>query len=147
VRLIGYLPIFFVALNAHAGVYKWVDAEGRVHYSDKKQVATKSTSIKVQPSPTMEELSQGQQRLDKLKASEKMNKLRKEEQQKKDIETQAKLEKKKKDCLKLLDEIEHSKHAPAVYIKNEASEKVYVDDTVRNQHVDEAQSIYDENCR
>ena len=45
-RLIGYLTFLFVALNAQAEVYKRVDSEGKVHYSDKPSSA-KSEKLKV----------------------------------------------------------------------------------------------------
>jgi vacuolar-type H+-ATPase subunit I/STV1 len=144
---LGYVILFLATFNAYAGVYKWVDAEGKVHYSDKRQAATSSTTVKMPSSPTQEELSQAQQRRDRLKQLEEMHRLKKEEQLKKDVEAQVKIEDKKKRCLKLLDEIEHAKYARAVYFKNALGEKVYVNDTTRNQHVGAAQSVYDQNCR
>ena len=146
-RFLGCVLLFLVAFAVHAGIYKWVDVDGKVHYSDKKEAATKQVTIKTQTSPQQEELSQSQQRYDKLIQSEKMHKLKKEEQLKKDAEAQTKLEDKKKRCLKLLDEIEHTKYARAVYYKSGDDKKVYVDDTTRDQHINKAQNIYDEHCR
>lgn len=37
-----------LALPAHAGVYKWTDAQGRIHYSDAPPAAAKTTQIKLQ---------------------------------------------------------------------------------------------------
>lgn len=37
-----------LALPAHAGVYKWTDAQGRIHYSDAPPPAAKTTQIKLQ---------------------------------------------------------------------------------------------------
>ena len=34
----SFLPLMIIA-NAHAGVYKWTDAEGNVHFSDKPPAA------------------------------------------------------------------------------------------------------------
>ena len=139
--------MLWVTFTAYAGIYKWVDTEGKVHYSDIKEASIKPTTIKTQPSPKQEELSQAQLRYEKLKQSEEMNTAKKEEQQKKDAEAQVKLEDKKKRCLKLLDEIEHAKYAKSVYYENGDGERVYVDDAIRSKYLDTAQSTYDENCR
>ena len=146
-RFLICLLILLLPATALPAIYKWVDAEGNVHYSDKKEATTKQTAIKTQPGPREEELSQAQQRYEKLKQSENSNKAKKEEQMKKDAEAQTKLEDKKKRCLKLLDEIEHAKYARSVYYKNGGGERVYVDDATRNKYLDRAQSTYDENCR
>lgn len=36
------LTSFFMASNGHAQVYKWVDANGQTHYSEKKEDAGKA---------------------------------------------------------------------------------------------------------
>jgi glutaredoxin len=37
-----------LAAPAHAGVYKWTDAQGRVHYGDAPPAAAKSTPLRLQ---------------------------------------------------------------------------------------------------
>jgi glutaredoxin len=44
-------PILFaliLALPASAGVYKWTDAQGRIHYSDSPPAAARTTQLKLQ---------------------------------------------------------------------------------------------------
>ena len=41
------LAVLF-ALPASAGVYKWTDAQGRIHYSDSPPAAARTTQIKLQ---------------------------------------------------------------------------------------------------
>jgi len=45
-----YLILFavFFALPAFAGVYKWTDAQGRIHYSDSPPPAAKTTQLRLQ---------------------------------------------------------------------------------------------------
>jgi len=38
----------FLAFPAFAGVYKWTDAQGRIHYSDAPPAAARTTQLKLQ---------------------------------------------------------------------------------------------------
>ena len=38
----------FLAFPASAGVYKWTDAQGRIHYSDAPPAAAKTTQLRLQ---------------------------------------------------------------------------------------------------
>lgn len=146
-RILMGLMILFLPVTALSAIYKWVDADGKVHYSDKKQTAAKPTAIKTQPGLSQEEMDQAQQRHQKLKQAEESAKMKQEAQRKKETEDQAKMAEKKKECLRLIDEIEHVKYAPAVYYKDKNGERVYVDDATRDQYLNKTQSAYDEHCR
>ena len=45
-----FLPLILVlaAMPVHAQLYKWTDADGKVHYSDRPQDGVKSKEIAVQ---------------------------------------------------------------------------------------------------
>jgi hypothetical protein len=45
--------LLLFGLDVNAQIYKWVDAKGQTHYSEKKDVAgpTKAAEIKIQPAP------------------------------------------------------------------------------------------------
>lgn len=42
------LLALLLALPASAGVYKWTDAQGRIHYSDSPPAAARTTQLKLQ---------------------------------------------------------------------------------------------------
>lgn len=42
------LLALFLVFPAFAGVYKWTDAQGRIHYSDAPPVAAKTTQLRLQ---------------------------------------------------------------------------------------------------
>jgi glutaredoxin len=42
------LLVLFLALPASAGVYKWTDAQGRIHYSDAPPAAAQTTQLRLQ---------------------------------------------------------------------------------------------------
>jgi hypothetical protein len=41
------LTLLFVPSTSHAGVYKWVDANGQTHYSEKKEDADKAKALEL----------------------------------------------------------------------------------------------------
>lgn len=47
------LTLLFVSSTSHAEIYKWVDASGRTHYSERKQDSggAKAVELKVEPRP------------------------------------------------------------------------------------------------
>jgi len=52
------LLALFLALPASAGVYKWTDAQGRIHYSDSPPAAAKTSQLKLQSFSGPAEVSQ-----------------------------------------------------------------------------------------
>lgn len=47
-RILCLVAAMVLALPGHAGVYKWTDAQGRVHYGDAPPAAAKPTRLKLQ---------------------------------------------------------------------------------------------------
>ncbi|MDD2699765.1 MAG: DUF4124 domain-containing protein [Sideroxydans sp.] len=45
------MSLMMVAIPAHCGVYKWVDEEGRAHYSEQPPKQGKHTQLHVKPAP------------------------------------------------------------------------------------------------
>jgi hypothetical protein len=48
-RIFLFLFLVLPALSAQAQLYKWTDADGRVHYSDRVQHGVNATEIKARP--------------------------------------------------------------------------------------------------
>jgi hypothetical protein len=66
------------ALPASADVYKWVDGDGSIHYSDRKPQNTESRLIKTtkaSPSPNANETGSLSQQIDALDEKEEIKKL------------------------------------------------------------------------
>ena len=49
--ILGGIMLIALAAAAEAKVYKWVDAEGRVHYSSRAPAQTQATEVRVAPAP------------------------------------------------------------------------------------------------
>ena len=45
------LAFLFASSDSQAGIYKWVDANGQTHYSEKKKDADKAVELKVKSEP------------------------------------------------------------------------------------------------
>jgi pyruvate/2-oxoglutarate dehydrogenase complex dihydrolipoamide acyltransferase (E2) component len=63
------LALLVVLLFVAGAVYKWVDKEGKVHYSDKPPPGQESQAVAVPPGPTAEQQAQAAARLQALKDS------------------------------------------------------------------------------
>jgi hypothetical protein len=78
-----FLALLFFSSTAHAQIYKWVDENGRTHYSEKKEDAGKSSpeAVKVNAQPTSTQSSKAytdywkeQGRLNRQRQIEEQNK-------------------------------------------------------------------------
>lgn len=140
--------IVFMVFNVsvHAEIYKWVDADGKVHYSDKKLTKFNATQLKSAPKVSQDDISLAREktnRINKQFDDIKKTKLREEERQK---VNDAKLADKKKKCLDVMDKLDHIKHTPRLYYKDESGQKIYYDENLRKQVNQRYQQSYDENC-
>lgn len=50
VLLAGSLSLGLIAPASHAEIYKWVDANGRTHFSERKDDAGKAQAVEIKPS-------------------------------------------------------------------------------------------------
>lgn len=137
--------------TAIAGIYKWVDAQGQVHYSDKKTTQTNATTsvteLKQAPKLSQEDYARSQEKLGDLKQQLEQFKKEKMQKQEKENLALAKQAAQKKKCLEVSNELEHIKYARGVYYKDANNNKVYADDTKRQQVINRYQKHYDENCK
>ena len=138
--------LLFWSTYAISAIYKWIDADGRVHYSDKKISQAAAKELKPAAKANQEEISQAQEKTNRLKEqfdNAKKVKLVEEQKQKED---EAKMAEKKRKCLNVLDDLEHIKSTPRIYYKDDKGEKVFYDDKSRKEVNERYQQAYDENC-
>lgn len=147
--MIRFLPIFLMIWHSAAvcGVYKWIDANGKVHYSDRKIAQTNANELKLAPSASDEEIAQSQKKLDDLK--QQLEKSKKESTQNQENQKVEALNaaKQKKKCLDVSNEIEHIKYSRGVYYKDANHNKIYIDEQKRQEVTNRYQKYYNENCR
>ena len=61
IRTLTIFVVFFIALSVQAKVYKWIDKDGKVHYSD-KPVDGKGQPIKIEKQPSAKQVSEAKKR-------------------------------------------------------------------------------------
>ncbi|MES9969096.1 MAG: DUF4124 domain-containing protein [Candidatus Thiodiazotropha sp.] len=123
-----------VTLQLHAGVYKWVDDKGRVHFSD-RPVDGQSTQINIrqksvdEASPGPEDRKSKMQRMLDVYQEERAE--RKEAKQKQ----QAERKQRKQNCVRAKDRYNSHLRASGIYDLNKDGERQYLSETQRARHM------------
>lgn len=80
------LILLLLTLNAHAGVYKWTDAQGRVHYSDTPPPRQEAQRVQTGRTNEAEAAAARRSLADKLSESELRRKKAQEDEDKRKAE-------------------------------------------------------------
>lgn len=148
------LAVMLLPAMAVADLYKWTDAEGRVHFTDKKPesaarvetlkapraLAPGGAAVDVQSSPSGGSQLERQRRMADILAQERER--REAEASKKEKEAAVRKQK----CLELQDyrrNVERSR----VYDINDKGERTYMDDKAHAAHMRELDENIARNCR
>ncbi|MBI5891412.1 MAG: DUF4124 domain-containing protein [Nitrosomonadales bacterium] len=139
-----------VSLNARAGVHKWVDPDGTVHYSDTRpqnndietqavrNVAGKDLA-EAPAASSPKSLAEREAEMKKAR-QEKMEAAEKQQQQ--DAQVQAK----KSNCAAARENERTLEQSPRIVTYDEKGEKTYMEDSTRAQKLEEARRIIRESC-
>lgn len=119
---------------AQAEIYKWVDDNGQVHYSekapDKKRPSREIHLPKHTPQATPVSPAQRRQKRDNLlRAFDEERNLRKEARAKKEHDEA----RNRQNCMRARDRLKNYERATVLYDLNEKGERVYYSDAQRNQ--------------
>jgi len=119
--------------SASAQVYRWVDENGRVHYSD-KPVGDKATTVDIKTGPTPAPVNR--KGLDRKARTEKYLRARKHERD--EIDRQQKEKKRlkaerKRKCAAAKKEYKRQVTALALYYKNKDGTRTYLEDEERQK--------------
>ncbi len=148
-KYIWTLALFFLNLTmAQAEIYKWVDDNGQVHYSEKapdnKQQS--ATEIRIRPhtpqTPLISPEQRRQQRDNLLRAFDEERQLRKDAEAKKQQDEA----RRRKNCLRARDKFKNYERASALYDLDEQGERVYLSDAQRRRAVDNIKKQIEKWC-
>jgi hypothetical protein len=147
----SYFTIFtllLVCFNAHAGLNKWVDADGKVHYSDSPppDVTTQSVRNISGKEQADAPVSYSPKSVAEREAEYKKAKQEKEEASKKKIEQEANAEAKKQSCAAARENLRVLESGIRVSTQDENGERTYLDDSAREQRIEEANKAISSNC-
>jgi len=144
-ELLATLILWLVFASATAEIYKWVDAEGKVHYGDRPPAqGTHADTLAMPPAPDrdaelVERAFMRRRLLDAFEAE------RREEQQ---IEADAKTAQRKLEirCARLEQQLARFERANVVYTEDANGERIYMDDDERHETLSGARDWFVKHC-
>ncbi|MFT5396033.1 MAG: hypothetical protein ACI85N_001222 [Gammaproteobacteria bacterium] len=145
-NITGLLVLFFVASgSSYAAMYKWVDADGEVHYGQHSPVDVEDVKIiKGPPSVDIEKaskiLDEQNKGLDKLREE----RIKKAEEEKKEEE---KLALEKENCKKSQARLKSYTARPTVQLVQEDGSRVRATEEQRQEEIRKSQEMVKEWCK
>jgi hypothetical protein len=141
--------LLFTSMNALAALNKWVDAEGKVHYSDSAPADVTVQKLKV-PSPAGSESNVGgvpaQKTLAEREADWKKSQKTKEEASTKEAKEQEAIKIKQKNCESARSNLAAYENSPRMASFSASGEKTIFDESARQQKIEEARKTVSEYC-
>lgn len=143
--------LLLISLHSHAGINKWVDAEGKVHYSDKPPADIKSTTVKsaaalegnnIKPASGVSAPKTLAEREAEWKKSQKA----KDEAAQKEAKVQEAASIKQKNCDSARSNLTTLENSPALVTYNSKGKRTIVDDDTRKQRTEEARQAVNSYC-
>ncbi|MCG7925274.1 MAG: DUF4124 domain-containing protein [Candidatus Thiodiazotropha taylori] len=144
-RVMLFSAIFSQSLCA--GVYKWTDEHGRVHFSD-RPVSESSTEVKIKQTPSSGSSAESpQQRQQKMRKM--LDAFEEERSEKKEAKQKAKQEreKRKKKCIYAKDRYNSHIRASGIYNYKKDGQKSYLSDAERKSHMQRLKADVDRWCK
>lgn len=145
------LAIFLLlcGFNTHAALNKWVDAEGKVHYSDTPPVDTKVKKLRSSSAP--DPVTSTNDVAAPKSLAEREAEWKKSQQSKAEAEQKAAQKKEQelaqqKNCEAARSNLATLENSPALVTYNAQGERTYLDDTARAQRIEEARQAIKNNC-
>lgn len=138
----------FFSLNAQAGLNKWVDAQGNVHYSD-----APPQNVKTQNVPNIAGKGQAaapatysSKSYVEREAELKKSKQEKTEANEKKAQQEAQAEEKKRNCAAAQQNLRVLEEGTRIATYDANGEKTYLDDAAREQRLIDTRKAVSNNC-
>jgi len=147
-RYFTIITLALITFNVHAELNKWVDADGKVHYSDTPppEVTTQSVRNIAGKGSTEAPASYSPKSLAEREAEMKKSKQSKEEDSKKKAEENAQADAKRRNCEAARQNARSIEEGGRIYSYDEKGERKYLDDSARAQRLEEANKAISANC-
>ena len=146
-----FLLVTLLAGGAQAEIYKWVDANGNVHYSDSPPPGDSAQQVQLAPQPSEESLQQGREenarRLRYQQRESAARKETKETQQKEQQQSEKQAAKLQSQCKEARQQLKILNMQRPVYRKNEAGEREYVNAETRADEQAQLMAAIAEHCQ
>lgn len=142
------IALSLLGLNAHAALNKWVDAEGKVHYSDSPPPDVKAQTVRPLSGKGQAEApaSYSSKSYTEREAELKKSSLEKEETSKKKAQQDAAAEARKRNCAAARQHARSLEEGTRVFNYDANGERAYLDDDARAQRLEEARKTISADC-
>jgi hypothetical protein len=142
------ITLALISLNAHAGLNKWVDAEGKVHYSDTPPPEVTTQTVRNISGKGQENApaSYSPKSYAEREAEMKKSKQAKEEALQKKAQEDAMAETKKRNCEAAHHNAKSIEDGMRIVTYDADGKQVYLDDSARAQRLEEARKAMKDNC-
>lgn len=135
-----------LASQAQADLYKWTDAQGKVHYTDQPPTVNAQT-VKRSAAGQAETTTQAKQSLD---AKDQAYQKRREEEDKARAKAEKEAEEKRiraENCARARANLETLENKPRVYTTNAAGQRSYMDDGARANALANSRKAVSDFCK
>jgi len=145
------VALVFVSPFANPEIYRWVDQEGNVHYSDCPPEPTCDTEvIEDQPGPTKEEIAEAQARIDEIvEEAEQMRIARERLERTREIKRAQALRiaaQRRQDCLIAKRNLFALRENRAIFELDEQARPVYLSGEERESEIEKMLKLIKQNC-
>jgi hypothetical protein len=145
---ISIIALAIFSLNAYAGLSKWVDAEGKVHYSDTPPPEVETQSVRNISSKGHADAPAAftPKSLAEREAAIKKSKQAKEDDSQKKAEQENIAEAKRRNCEAARQNKKTIEDGVRITTYDEKGERTVMDDSARAQQLEEANKAISANC-
>ncbi len=142
--------MLLLSLNSYAALNKWVDSEGKIHYSDEPPPANvKSEALRTgpeTPSPAAASSPAAPKTIFEQEADLKKAKKAKDEAAQKAAKQEEAAKAKQQNCENARNQLNTLQNSPRIATYSDTGERSYMDDATRQQRIDDAQKAVSQYC-
>lgn len=141
--------MLLTSISTHAALNKWVDADGKIHYSDSVPADVKVKKLRSFTAPDASAPASGvpaQKSLAEREADWKKSQNSKDEAEKKAALEKENASIKQKNCEGARGNLAAYENSPRMVQYDAKGERTYLDDTARAQKIDEARKAVSTYC-
>jgi hypothetical protein len=145
---IALILLSLLSLSAHAGMHKWVDADGKVHYSDTPPPDTKAESVRNMSGKGQQAAPVDYSSKSYAEREAELRKSRQEKQEagEKSAREKAQKEDRTRNCSVARENLRALEDGARLVTYDENGERRFLDDDAREQRLNDAQSAVKANC-
>ena len=133
-----------------AGIYKWVDEDGKIHFGDSPPAEQGAEAVKTAPGPNAEDVQRSREKLDSLLKQQKSSaskRAREEKEQRKEQQA-SKREKEIRGqrCLTAQKNLQNLRWADGVYRVDEKGDRRFLGNKSRTEEIERARKQVEQYC-